>query len=43
MLGVALNEVQGLALGFVKLLEVGMSPPLKLVQVPLDAFLPSCV
>ncbi|KAJ7402836.1 hypothetical protein BTVI_83013 [Pitangus sulphuratus] len=36
VLGIALTQVQYLALGFVELNEVGTNLPLKLVQVPLD-------
>ena len=36
LLGIALTQVQDLALGLVELHEVGMGSPLKPVQVPLD-------
>ena len=38
MLEIALAQVQDLALGLVELHKVGMGPPLKPVQVPLDSF-----
>jgi len=39
VLGIALTQVQDLALGLVELHEVGMDPHLKPVQVPLDSIL----
>jgi len=43
MVGVALSQVQDLALGLVEPHEVHTGPPLQLVQVPLDGILSWCV
>ena len=37
MLGIALTQVQGLALGLTELDGVHVGPPLKPVQIPLDS------